>query len=96
MGIAVRQAQGALAKAVIALPQPDAVSGGKAHQDLTAAMIETRVSREGDRLGLHRGVDCHARKAGGLHRARRQRCVDGGGEQPFHPARTDALAAAGK
>jgi hypothetical protein len=38
-------------------------------------------------------VHAHSGSPGALHHARGQRCVDDGGEQPFHPARTDALAA---
>jgi hypothetical protein len=54
VGIAIGQAQRSLAQAVIALPQLAAMPGGKLHQDLAAAMVETRVGRERDCLRLHR------------------------------------------
>jgi hypothetical protein len=95
MRIAVGQAQHSLAQAVIALPQLDAVLGSQSHH-LAAAVVETRVCRERDRLRLHRGVDCHSLKTGRFNRTHTQRRIDGGGEQPFHPARTDALAPAGQ
>ena len=47
-----------------------------------------------DRLGLHRRVDRHPLEARRLHRAGRQRRLDGGGEQPLHPGRADPLAPA--
>ena len=50
------------------------------------------TSRRARRICAH----THSGSPGALHHARGQRCVADGGEQPFHPARTDALAAAGK
>jgi hypothetical protein len=96
MAIAVGQAQGSLAKAVIALSQPNAVFGGKPHQDFAATMVETRVRGQGDPPRLHRGVDRHTGQARGLHRTPRQCRSDGRGEQLFHPVHTDALAPAGQ
>ena len=94
--IAIGQAQRALAQPMIALSQLDAVLCGKPHQDLSPAMVEARVGRERDCLRLHRGIDRHPLNAGRLHRTSIHCCIDGGGEQPFHPARTDALAPAGQ
>ena len=68
MRIAVGQAQRSLPQAMITLSQFDTVFGRKPHQDLAASVVEARVQREGNRLGLHRGIDGHAFKAGGLHR----------------------------
>src|ERR1700748_3812216 len=53
MRIAVGQAQRSLAQAMITLSQFDAVLGRKPHQDLAAPVIQARVEREGNRLGLH-------------------------------------------
>jgi hypothetical protein len=92
--VAARQAQCALRQPPIALPQLQPVPGGKPNQDLAAAVVETRVERMCDRLGLHRRVDRHPLEARRLHRAGRQRRLDRGGEQPLHPGRADPLAPA--
>ena len=70
MGIAPRHHRRPLGDAQIGLPQPHAVLAGQAIEALDRRVQQLGVGREGDGLGLHRGVHRDPRQSLAAQRAR--------------------------
>ena len=62
VGVALMLDQGQLADPDIGLTQDQPVLLGQPHLDLVRAVHQLGIGREGNRLGLHRGVDHHLRQ----------------------------------
>ena len=69
VGVAPRHHRRALGDADIGLPQPHAVPAGQPVEPLDRRVQQLGVGREGDVLGLHRGVDRDPRQVAGAQRA---------------------------
>ena len=69
VGIAPRHHRRPLGDADVGLPQPHAVAAGQAVEPLDRRVQQLGVGREGDVLGLHRGVDRDPRQVPGPQRA---------------------------
>jgi hypothetical protein len=69
VGITPRHHRRLLGDADVGLPQSHAVSAGQSIEPLDRGVEKLGVGREGDVLGLHRGVDRDPRQVAGLQRA---------------------------
>jgi hypothetical protein len=69
VGIAASHHRCSLGDAEVGLPQLHAMTAGQAIEPLYRGMQQLGVGREGDVLGLHRGVDRDPRQVLGAQRA---------------------------
>jgi hypothetical protein len=85
VSVAARHHGGVLGDAQVGLPQPHPVRLGKPAQSPDGRMQKLGVGREGDGLGLHRGIDRDPLKVLAPQRPARMRHPQALGQQQLQP-----------